>query len=108
MTKKTLKQKLRSQVRQVNNLRRVEHEQAGITINFELQAMQSVALAHGVMASLIGAKDIFLRENDADQPIELFKQFEKQCQARIAQCMVQLVRMGIPSDVANQRILQGH
>lgn len=108
MPKKTLKQKLRSQVRQVNNLRRVEHEQAGITINFELQAMQSVALAHGVMASLIGAKKIFLRENDADQPIELFKQFEEQCQARIAQCMVQLVKMGIPSDVANQRILQGH
>ena len=108
MKRKTLKQKLRAQVRKTNELRKQEHEQAGITINFELAAMQSVGLAHGLMASLIGAKNIFLRENDADQPIELFKQFEEQCQARIAQCMVQLVQMGIPSDEANQRILQGH
>lgn len=108
MPRKTLKQKLRSQVRQTNVMRNMEHEQAGITINFEQQAMQSVALAHGVMASLIGAKNIFLRENDADQPIELFKQFEEQCQARIAQCMVKLVQMGIPSYVANERIVRGY
>ena len=108
MPRKTLKQKLRSQVRQTNAMRNMEHEQAGITINFEQQAMQSVALAHGIMASLIGAKNIFLREGDADQPIELFKKFEEQCQARIAQCVVQLVGMGIPADVVNQRILQGH
>ena len=108
MPRKTLKQKLRSQVRHTNAMRKMEHEQAGITINFELAAMQSVGLAHGLMASLIGAKNIFLRENDADQPIELFKQFEEQCQARIAQCLVQLVGMGIPADEANARILRGH
>lgn len=108
MPRKTLKQKLKSQLRQVNQLREQEFQQAGITINYEQQAMQSVAMAHGVMASLIGAKNIFLRENDADKPIELFKKFEEQCQARIAQCMIQLVQMGIPADEANARILRGY
>lgn len=108
MKRKTLKQKLKSQLREISQLRDEEHQQAGITINYEVQAMQSVAMAHGVMASLIGAKNIFLRENDADQPIELFKQFEEQCQSRIAQCMVQLVGMGISAEEANARILRGH
>ena len=108
MPRKTLKQKLKSQLRQVSQLREQEFQQAGITINYEQQAMQSVALAHGVMAALIGAKSIFLRENDADQPIELFKQFEEQCQGRIAQCLVQLVEMGITAEEANARILRGY
>lgn len=108
MPRKTLKQKLKSQLRQVSQLREQEFQQAGITINYEQQAMQSVALAHGVMAALIGAKNIFLRENDADQPIELFKQFEEQCQGRIAQCLVQLVEMGITAEEANARILRGY
>lgn len=108
MKRKTLKQKLKSQLRQVSQLREQEFQQAGITINYEQQAMQAVAMAHGVMAALIGAKNIFLRENDADQPTELFKQFEEQCQGRIAQCLVQLVGMGIPADEANARILRGY
>ena len=102
MPKKTLKQKLRSQVRQVNNLRRVEHEQAGITINFELQAMQSVAMGHGLMATLLEAKKVLGEDS------EQFKAIESVTQSRISVCLVQLVNMGIPAQVANQRILQGH
>lgn len=102
MPKKTLKQKLRSQVRQVNNLRRVEHEKAGITINFELQAMQSVAMGHGLMATLLEAKKVLGEDS------EQFKAIESVTQSRISVCLVQLVNMGIPAQVANQRILQGH
>ena len=108
MPRKTLKQKLKSQIRKVSQLREQEFLQADITINYETQAMQAVAMAHGVMAALIGAKNIFLRENDADQPTELFKQFEEQCQDRIAQCLVQLVDMGLSAEEANARILRGH
>lgn len=102
MKRKTLKQKLKSQLRQVSQLREEEFQQAGITINYETQAMQSVAMAHGVMASLIGAKNQFDVESDA------FKQFEEQCQARIAQCLVQLVGMGFTAEEANARILRGY
>ena len=102
MERKTLKQKLRAQVRKTNELRKQEHEQAGITINFELAAMQSVGMAHGLMAGMIHAKNI-LGEEDPK-----FKELQTTAQERIAQCVVQLVGMGIPADVVNQRILQGH
>ena len=100
--RKTLKQKLRSQIRQVNEFRKQEHEHAGITINYELQAMQSVGMAHGVMAGLLHAKEVLGIDN------EQYKILEATAQERIAQCVVKLVGMGIPADVANQRILQGH
>lgn len=102
MPRKSLKQKLKSQLRKEANLRAIDHEQAGITINFELQAMQSVALAHGVMSTLLAVK-AQLGEED-----EKFLVIQEQAQARIAQCVVQLIGMGIPFEVANQRILQGH
>lgn len=102
MKRKTLKQKLRSQVRKTNELRKQEHEQAGITINFELAAMQSVGMAHGIMATMIHAKNL-LGENDSK-----YHEIRDTAQERIAQCVVALVGMGIPADVVNQRILQGH
>lgn len=101
MSRKTLKQKLKTQVRKVNDLRQLEHEQAGITINYELESLQSVCLAHGIMASLITAKQV-LGENS-----EAFKRIQEQSQARIAQCYVKLVEMGIDPVTANQRIMVG-
>lgn len=102
MKRKTLKQKLKSQLRQVSQLREAEFQHAGITINYEQQAMQSVALAHGVMAALISVKNKFDVESEA------FKLFEEECQGRIAQCLVQLVEMGFSAEEANARILRGH
>lgn len=100
--RKTLKQKMKSQIRQINDFRRQEHEQAGITINFELSVMQAVGMAHGIMASMIHAKNVLGVDN------EQYKVLETAAQERIAQCLVKLVGMGIPADVANQRIIQGH
>lgn len=79
-----------------------EHELAGITINFELQAMQAVALGHGLMTTLIHAKNVLGVDNEDYQTIE------KVAQERISQCLVKLVDMGIPAEEANHRILQGH
>lgn len=79
-----------------------EHELAGITINFELQAMQAIALGHGLMTTLIHAKNVLGVNNEDYQTIE------KVAQERISQCLVKLVDMGIPAEEANHRILQGH
>ena len=79
-----------------------QHEQAGITINYELQSLQSVGMAHGAMAALIQAKNHF------DVESEQFKAFEKEVQANIAKCFVQLVKMGISPEEANKRIMRGH
>lgn len=100
--RKTLTQKLKSQVRAVNKMREEEFHNAGVAINFEVAIIQAVAMAHGVMATLLAAKESFGTDHEG------FKQFEEQAQARIAQCLVKLVEMGIPADVANQRIIQGH
>ena len=102
MARKTLKQKLRKQIREIKSAADQEHELAGITINFELQAMQAIALGHGLMATLIHAKNV-LGVND-----EKYQILEKAAQERISQCLVTLVDMGIDAETANKRILQGH
>lgn len=79
-----------------------EHELAGITINFEMQAMQAVGMAHGVMASMLMAKELFGEDS------EHYSQFEAKSQDRIAQCFVALVEMGIDSTTANERIIRGY
>lgn len=100
--RKTLKQKLKAQVRQTNAFRKLEHEQAGITINFELQKLQPIAMGHGVMASLLTAKQVL--GEDSPQ----FKEIQTVCQARIAQCIATLVGMGLSVHEANQLLLQGY
>ena len=102
MARKTLKQKLKSQLRKAKEVMDIEYEQAGLTINFETQAMQSVAMGHGLMATLFEAKKVLGEDS------EQFKAIESVTQSRISVCLVQLVNMGIPAQVANQRILQGH
>lgn len=83
-------------------MRQTEFEQAGITINFELAVMQAVGMGHGLMATLASVKSVLGEEH------EDFLKIQEITQARIAQCFVTLVGMGIPHDVANQRIIQGH
>lgn len=101
MARKTLKQKLRKQLRQAKVQLNEEHNKAGHVINYELQAMQAVALAHGLMAALISAKNVL-----GDDP--RLKEIEEQCQARIAQCYLALIEMGFSHEDANARIIKGH
>lgn len=102
MPRKTLKQKLKSQLRQAKLVADLEHEKAGITINYELQAMQSVGLAHGVMATLL------LCKQNLDIQSAEYQVIEENCQRRIAQCFQQLLNMGYSHDEVNHRIKQGH
>lgn len=94
--------KLRAQIRRTNKMREEEHHLAGITINYETRAMQSVAMAHGVMATLI------LCKNNMDVKSTEYQVIEEQSQARIAQCLMALVDMGFSAEEANQRILRGY
>lgn len=102
MARKTLKQKLRQQVRSLKLASALEHEKAGLVINYETQAMQAVAMAHGVMATLISAKNLF------DQKSDEYKTLEQECQHRISQCIHTLMSMGISMEEANFRIKRGH
>lgn len=113
MARKTLKQKLRHKLRiqrQVLGLQHTllaeEHEKAGLTINYELQAMQSVAMAHGLMVGLTEIKNHFDVESDSGKAS--FESYQKLAQGRIAQCVVQLLGMGLSQDEANERIMRGH
>lgn len=109
MPRKTLKQKLKSKLRvqrevigSQQTLLKEEHEQAGITINFECQKLQVIAMAHGVMATLIEAKNHFDVESEA------FKALEKVSQTRIGQCYAKLLSLGLSGEEANQRIQAGY
>lgn len=102
MSRKTLKQKLKSQLRNANAAIKTHHHLAGLTINFECQRLQAIALAHGIMATLLDVKSKMDVESDA------FKDVEKTAQGRIAQCVVQLVGMGMTHEEANKRIMAGH
>lgn len=102
MSRKTLKQKLKSQLREASKTIATHTELAGITINFECQKLQAIALAHGVMSSLIEAKKCFDTESEG------FKSYEKVAQIRISQCVATLITVGMSKEDINKRILQGH
>ncbi|WJN63663.1 hypothetical protein Erwinia_phage_Aioli_00015 [Erwinia phage Aioli] len=102
MARKTLKQKLRAKLRVVKSLNKIEHELAGITINNECQKTQAIAMAHGLMATLLSVK------HSMGVDAKGFDEVEKLAQGRIAQCMVQLVSMGMSAEEANNRIMAGH
>ena len=102
MARKTLKRKMSSQIRALKNIVTTQHSLAGITINFELQRMQAISMAHGVMSTLISVKNSFDVESEA------YKEVEKLAQVRIGQCVTALIGTGMSTDEANQRILQGH
>lgn len=113
MARKTLKKKLQHKLRiqrQViglqHNLLAEEHAKAGLTINYELQAMQSVAMAHGLMVGLTEIKNHF--DIDGSANCAAFESYQKLAQGRIAQCIAQLIQMGLSQDKANERIMRGH
>lgn len=102
MARKSLKQKLKSQLRVAKHQRDSEHHLAGVTINHETQMMQSVSMAHGVMATLINVKNVIGEDH------EHFKEISEMAQNRISQCLLALMQMGLTAEEANARILRGH
>lgn len=112
MSRKTLKQKLKSQLKVANSTLNeaitTQHTLAGLTINFEVQKMQSIGMAHGVMGTLITVKNT-LTEAGVDITIDpAYLDIEKKSQIRIAQCVMALESMGLSMDEINAHIAQGH
>lgn len=107
MPRKTLKQKLRKQTRDLKATLAVQHEQAGITINFEQRKLQSIAMAHGLMAGLLSVKKHFEESGVLDLNGEIFKAIEKDAQVRIGVCVTTLLSMGLEMDQINKHIQQG-
>lgn len=107
MSRKTLKQKLRKQNRDLKEVLVIQHEQAGLTINFEQRKLQSIAMAHGVMATLISVKKEFT-EKGFGLDGEMYKAIEKTAQARISQCFATLAQMGLSTEQINKHIQQGY
>lgn len=101
MARKTLKQKLKSQLRYAKEQADLEFELAGRTLNFELQRMQAIALAHGLMATLAEARTVL---GDSSEDL---KKIEGTTQIRISQCVSALVAMGMDIPEINKRITQG-
>lgn len=97
-----MKQKLKSQLRVAKRQLDNEHYLAGITINHETQMMQSISMAHGVMATLIHVK------NTIGEDHQEFPAIAEMAQNRISQCVLALIQMGLTADEANARILRGH
>lgn len=109
MPKKNLKTKLRSESRKLkkviaaqHTILTEQHTQAGLTINYESQKIQAIAMAHGLMATLVEAKKHF------DENHSSFKALEHTTQLRIAQCISTLMQMGLSGEEANEAILRGH
>lgn len=100
--RKTLKQKLKQQLRQTKAQAAVDREHAGITINFEMQVLQPVAMAHTFMASLLHAKKILGEDN------EQYKQFEAAVRPDMTKCYAKLMQLGFTPAQVNDRIKRGY
>lgn len=107
MARKTLKQKLRSQNGKLRVMLQAEHNLAGLTINHEQRKLQAIAMAHGIMGTLIVLRQEILKAGGTEED-EIFKAVQALSQTRIGQCVVALGDMGMPHEEANARILQGY
>lgn len=107
MARKNLKQKLRSQVRGLRAIAMHQHELAGITINFEQRKLQPIAVAHGIMATLLSVKTNYEAAGIDYDNDETYKLIEKEAQDRISQCVHTLLQMGLTMDQVNHHIGQG-
>lgn len=101
--RKTLKQKLRSQLRTEKQSRLVEHELAGITINRESQLVNAASIGHALMGVLIHVKNL-----DAPLSDKAYDSIERYCQAGIGKCMIAMTTSGLTHEEANSRISRGH
>lgn len=107
MARKTLKQKLRSQNSKLRVMLQAEHNLAGLTINHEQRKLQAIAMAHGIMGSLIALRQEVLKSGGTEED-SIFIAVRDLCQTRIGQCVVALTDMGLTHEEANQRITQGY
>lgn len=112
MARKTLKQKLRSQLRSVKQAAHImlneQHHLAGVTINYEQGKLQAVAMAHGVMVTLLSLHKLITDAGFNPDEDKTYLELQTISRGRIAQCVEKLVAMGVPIDEANAAIGRGY
>ena len=108
MARKTLKQKLRKSLRDARVAIAVQHQMAGITINFEQSKLQAIAMAHGIMGTLHTLKLKMVEQGKDPSTCEIYKAVEVSAQNHIAQCVQKLMSLQMPLDEINARIKVGH
>lgn len=108
MSRKTLKQKLRKQTRDLKNMLVVQHEHAGLTINFEQRKLQAIAMGHGVMATLLSVKKELEAEGIDFENDPAYQRIEKTAQIRMSQCFATLAQLGISTDEINSAFQRGY
>lgn len=108
MARKTLKQKLRKSLREARTAIAVQHQLAGVTINFEQSKLQAIAMAHGVMGTLNTCKNLMVAKGVDVETDEVFQELQTKAQYHIAQCVQKLMSLQMPLDEINARITQGH
>lgn len=107
MSRKTLKQKLRKQNRDMKQMLVIQHEHAGLTINFEQRKLQSIAMGHGVMATLLSVKNE-LTKHGMGLDGEMFKAIEDTARTRLSQCYAALTQMGLSTEEINAAFQRGY
>lgn len=108
MSRKTLKQKLKSQNRVLTQIVTLQHDIGVNAVTSQAQQMQSVCMAHGIMATL-SLTDKVLKDAGVDTDTDpAYLEIQKVSHARIAQCVMALRGFGLSHEEINQRIQRGH
>lgn len=109
-----LKDKLRSQNRKLKEevaalteALTTQHELSGLTINHELRIIQSIAMAHGIMATLADVKKNLESSIDIETDAN-FLAIQNTAQLRMTQCIQSLRNCGLTLEQINTRIKEGH
>ncbi|QHJ79846.1 MAG: hypothetical protein [Caudoviricetes sp.] len=108
MSRKTLKQKLKRESRELKQVIAHQHELAGITINFELRKSQSISMAHGVSATLFHVQTVLKNVGVDVEKDPAYLEIQQMAQARIAQCAQVLIDCGLTPAQINEHIRVGH
>lgn len=108
MPRKTLKQKLKSQNRVLTQIVTLQHDIGVNAVTSQAQQMQSVCMAHGIMATLSLTSTV-LTEHGVDVKVDpAYLAIEKDSNIRIAQCVMALRKFGLSHEEINMRIQRGH
>lgn len=108
MSRKTLKQKLKSQTRELKDIVALQHQIGRQAVTSQVKIMQSVAMAHGLLATL-GEAERVLKDAGVDVTKDpAYLEIQTVTRARAAQCTQALVGYGLTQDQINERVARGH
>lgn len=108
MARKTLKQKLKSSNRELRGIVTLQHEIGRQAVTSQVKVMQSVAMAHGLLATLGEIEKVLIGAGVDVTTDPAYLEVQKVTRARAAQCTQALVGYGLTQDEINKRVTRGH